>query len=268
VTSEPAGIPLAPIADPLPTSLLVGVDAAVCDLLGIRSLRHRSAALELCARPSLPSGAVAAAYDVIAANWRRCRVTRPITGSTQNWRWRDPKLDIATHNTSPEIMLERAIVGACERRGRADWANQVPIASGVASSSGERRRAIDLVRQAGPEWFELVELKVDSDTPLYAAFEIISYACIWLLSRGAPRTTPNPILDAKRIEANVLAPESYFRRFKLAPLASQLSAEISALGAVHGVTLSFAFERFKDELGRPPFTDAGLMRLLDERRPI
>jgi hypothetical protein len=266
-TAQPHPV-VAPAPGQLPASLLWGVDAAACGVLGVRSLRHRSAALELCSRQTLKSGSVRAVYDVIAANWRCCRTARPVSGSVENWRWRTPKLDIAARNTSPEVMLERAIVAACERKGRTDWSNQVPVASGIAGAFGERRRAIDLVREVGPGSFEFVELKIASDTPLYAAFEIIGYVCIWLLSRCDPRALPSPILKARRIAAKVLAPNSYYTRYALGPLERQLDYELSALGEAFGVDLGLAFEAFEDELGRSPFTDRRLAELLSGRRSL
>jgi hypothetical protein len=88
------------------------------------------------------------------------------------------------------------------------------------------------------------------------------------LSRNEPRRAPNTVLDAHRIDAKVLAPKSYYRRYELGPLAGLLNAELSALGQKHDAELSFGFEAFEDDLGRPPFTDERLVRLLDERRPL
>lgn len=118
-----------------PSSLLYGVEDGVCQTLGIKNLRHRSALFELGARDPIPSGAVAAAYDQIAANWRACRLARPALTSAENWRWRAPQLGISSRNVSPEVVLERALVAACERQGRDDWANQVPVASGMPSAA-------------------------------------------------------------------------------------------------------------------------------------
>lgn len=253
-------------SDAAPTSLLEGVEGAVSEVLRVRSLRHRSALLELGERSELPVGALRAAYDQIQRNWQACSdrgLSRP---STQNWRWRMPQLAIAAHNRSPEVVLERALIGAAERASRTDWSNQVPVASGVAGSSAERRRAIDLVCKREPGWFQFIELKIASDTPLYAAIEILSYLCIWLVSRHPD--AERELLAADRIDAIVLAPKSYYRRFLLAALSERLDAEAEALGADHNVHLSFAFQSFPDELARAPFTDAGLLAVLDERKRL
>lgn len=250
------------------TSLLDGVEQVACRKLGIPSLRHRSALRELTSRSALPKGVVAEVHGRIAANWAACRSAFPISSSTENWRWRAPVTGIARHNASSEVMLERALVAACERTGRTDWSNQVPIASGIAGPSRERRRAIDLVHQTGPGAFQFIELKVASDTPLYAAVEIIAYACVWLLSRQGPPGAVTPILEAGSVDAVVLAPEGYYRPYQVSGLAALLNEELAGLGAAYGVGLAFRYEAFPDALSRPPFTDEGLLAVLDHRRPV
>jgi hypothetical protein len=251
-----------------PTSLLENVETTAAFALGVRSLRHRSTALEICARADAPAGAVGAIFEAIALNWRACRVARGDSSSRENWRWRAPQLQIAAHNASPEVVLERAIVGACERAGRRDWANQVPVASGVAGASAERRRAIDLVHQTGPNAFEFIELKVASDNPLYAAVEIIGYTAIWLLSRGDSAPNPSSLLNAEAVAAVVLAPESYYARYRLEGIARRLDEEMATLGRRFGLGLSFRFEAFPDEFAAPPHSDQRIATLLASRRRL
>lgn len=251
-----------------PASLLEGVDGAICQLLGIRHLGHKSALLELAKRSAFPAGTVDAAYSRIARNWLLCREAAIGSPSAANWRWRVPQLAISAHNASPEVRLERALIVACERLGRSDWSNQVPVASGVAGAKAERRRAIDLVHQRSPTHFELVELKVASDTPLYAAFEIIGYTCIWLMSRRELPATNNPLLAAKAIDAVVLAPTAFYAPYRLETLRQQLADDLQRLGREHDVALSFRFEAFPDHLASPPWTDEELAHLLDTRSAI
>ena len=251
-----------------PVSLLEGVNAAICQLLGIRHLGHKSALLELSQRKAFPAGTVDAAYSQIASNWQLCREAGIGSPSVANWRWRDPQFAISALNTSPEVRLERALIAACERLGGSDWSNQVPVASGIAGAKSERRRAIDLVHQRSPGHFELVELKVASDTPLYAAFEIIGYTCIWLLSRMDSPAPNNPLLMANAIDAVVLAPTAFYAPYQLETLRLQLDSDLQRLGEQHGVVLSFRFEAFPDHLACPPWTAEQLAYLLDDRRPI
>src|SRR6516164_8562703 len=121
----------------LAPSLVHGIEAAVCDALGTSSLRHKSALRSL----RIPTGVDLAGivYRVVHANWTAGRAGDNKDRSRQNWRWTlQPQIRPA--NRSPEVMLERAIASACEAAGRSDWANQIPVASGLTDSTGRRCR--------------------------------------------------------------------------------------------------------------------------------
>lgn len=251
----------------LPLSLFEGVEAATCEILGIASLRHRSALHALGRSDQLPRGSVAAALDRIAANWKACAEAGQGSVSQQNWRWWEPQSFIGAANRSPEVILERAIVNACVAAGRRDWSNQIPVASGVVGPSGEKRRAIDLVQKIGEGHFAFIELKVASDTPLYAAFEIISYVGVWLQSRSGARQTD--LLSATCIDARVLAPSEYYARYELGALEPLLDEELKAYGARHGVKLSFGFETLPQSFTPlQKYTDAEIFALLGGRQPL
>lgn len=247
-----------------PRSLFDGVEAAVCKVLRITSLRHRSALHALGLEKAIPQASVAAALDQIEQNWRLSAAAGQGSTSNENWRWWTPQCQIGPANRSPEVVLERAIARACVSAGRTDWSNQVPVASGVVRSSGERRRAIDLVHQKDVEHFEFIELKIASDTPLYAAFEIISYVGVWLLSRGARSTSQ--LLNATRIDARVLAPAEYYAPFRLDALERVLNEELEVYGGRHGALLSFGFEKFHQGfVPLPHYADADIASLLAGR---
>jgi hypothetical protein len=264
-----AAPPIALDQSPSP-SLFANLAPAVCQTLGIASLRHRSALLELGAHGEIPAGSVEVAYETIAANWGRCRSGATSVVSGANWRWRLPQLTLAAHNRSPEVLLERAIVNACERTCREEWSNQVPVASGIAGSSQDHRRAIDLVQQRGPGHFEFIELKVASDNPLHAAFEIIGYVCLCLLTRrDASAGVLGALLSANRIDARVLAPAAYYSRYRLGSLQRQLDTEIRALGASAGVRLGFGFDVLPASfVPLPGYEDEAMLALLDARSPV
>jgi hypothetical protein len=262
------GVSLAENEIEAPPALLDGIEAAVAAALSISNVRHRSALLALGERDPVPGGTVAALFAAVAANWDRCEGAGVRARSSENWRWRKPQLALGPGNPSREVGLERTLIQACERAGRDDWSNQVPVASGLAGSERERRRAIDLVHQVGPSHFELIELKVASDTPLYAAVEIIGYVCIWLLSRAAGVTSSSSLLCADHIGARVLAPAAYYARYRLAALQRALNEEIATLGKAQGVTLDFRFEAFPDAFAIPPLSNDNMLALLAERRSL
>lgn len=262
-----AGSAVGPLASGVADSLLEGVNAAVCAVLGIARLTHVSALHALGRLGPVPPGSVAAALDMIAANWERSVRAGLGSASRENWRWCAPQTYISEENHGAETVLERALAKTFEAAGRKDWANQVPVASGVVRSSAERRRAIDLVHECGEGHYEFIELKVASDTPLYAAFEIISYVGVWLLSRNGGRG--KPLLDAKRIDARVLAPAAYYAPFSLGRIEQTLNQELQEYGARKGTILSFGFEVFPDSFKPlPSYEDADIIPLIDGRRPL
>lgn len=171
---------------------------------------------------------------------------------------------MAQHNPSAEVRLEQAIAGSGP-----GWANQIPICSGLVGPSADRRRAIDLVHRVGEGHFEFIELKVASDTPLYAAIEIIGYACVWLLARRDDAVPTSELLSADRVDLIVLAPASYYARYRLDRLAAALDGELAELGTSAGVRLSFRFEILPDALvGEARPAGRELLALLDQRRRL
>ena len=143
------------------------MEEAVCSALGIRKLRHRSALLAL----RLPDHVDLAdmVFGVIWENWIAGRAAENMTRSRQNWRW-SLQTYIGEANRSPEVMLEQAVAAACEAAGSSDWANQIPVASGLIAGARDNRRAIDLVHRRDTRTYEMIELKIASDTPLAKPF--------------------------------------------------------------------------------------------------
>lgn len=253
----------------MPVSLFSGIDDAACKALAVPSFRHRSALRELTSRSEIKAGVVEAVHAAIAHNFNSARSRGVVSTSRENWRWCRPQPQIADHNSSPEVRLERAIAATCVRGGRRDWANQVPVASGIMGSHADRRRAIDLVHEVADRHFELIELKIASDTPLYAAIEIIGYGCAWLLAREERGVDISPLLGADRIDLIVLAPRGYYAPYSLNRLQVRLDAELSALGNRNGVRLGFRFQCLPQELAEtnlPP--DERLLALLDLRESV
>jgi hypothetical protein len=164
-----------------PKSLIEGVEEAVCSALEIAGSRHVSVLRDLQLPPDLDF--VRLIHRTIAHNHDRGNAAANRDRSRENWRWQRLRTQIAPHNGGAEVKLERAIAAACEATRCCDWANRIPAASGLIAGAGDGRRAIDLVHRRGDRHFELIELKIASDTPLYAAVEIIGYGCLWLLAR-------------------------------------------------------------------------------------
>lgn len=250
----------------LPTSLIDGVEAAACNALGIKRLRHRSALQSLRLDASVDLAELV--HRIVSSNWSAGRAADNKDRSGQNWRWAlQPQ--IGERNRSPEVVLERAIAGACVRGGRIDWANQIPVASGLISGAADGRRALDLAYRSGERRFQLIELKIASDTPLYAAVELLGYASAWLLARADPPTRSSVLLEAEHVDLRVLAPAPYYAPFDLLPLEASLNDGVCSLGERCSVSLSFGFDVLPPQLSRPPLPDdATLLELLSQRRPL
>jgi hypothetical protein len=207
--------------------------------------------IEFCENPPKSFDGVA----LVAAMYRRIEDNlhkRPIdrTPSQQNWRLRSTNdHDLKTpsdQNRSAEVKLERAIV----EKWRGNWNYQMPIASGLFGEHSDKRRAIDLVFEHQTDHFELVELKIKSDTPLFAAMEILGYGLVYLASRidGAGnlkyKAADLPVLRANKITLCVLAPAKYYGyRGSLSWLKDAINDGLKHL-PLHNLAIDFRFEQF------------------------
>ena len=182
----------------------------------------------------------------IEANWaaspRRLDGRRP---SPQNWRFRAMP-GIAAHNQSPEKTLEKAIVNTAPD---ASWANQVPTASGLYQAHRDRHRNIDLVRRRGPGTYDFIELKVGSDTPAYAALEVVQYAALYTFARRHytdHERAQHELLQAHTIHLRVLAPIPFYGKEPVAALERSISQGLAAFCAAEALAwqMDFAFLAF------------------------
>ncbi|WP_294532300.1 hypothetical protein [uncultured Rhodoblastus sp.] len=246
-----------------PRSLIERVEERVCSALRIASTRHISATRDL--RPPPEQDLVDLIFRTVACNYEQGDAAANRNRSQQNWRWQ-LQTQISGNNRSREVVLERKIAAACQHACPKDWANQVPVASGLIAGPAGGRGAIDLAHRCGERRFELIELKIASDTPLHAAVEIIEYGCIWLLARANPPSLKPEILDADHVDLRVLAPVDYYRGYNLTELEAALNRGCRALGQAQGVTMTFAFHALDERLvGSVTLGDEALLAALDNR---
>jgi len=196
--------------------------------------KQKTSAIRLGAPETPPIDGVALVRELMAvmsgARWRE-----PASASGGNWAWRS---ELSDHSTlSPEVVLERAVVAL---GGVADWTYQMPTSSGLHGSASGKRRSIDLVRRRGADHYALVELKVNSDQPLYAAFEILGYGLAYLHARrnGQRGSGLHDVMTARRIDLVVLGPHDWYafitrsgerHRFALAALAAAIESGLAPL---------------------------------------
>ena len=96
--------------------------------------------------------------------------------SQENWRW-EQQIHLVDNNSSAEVNLEKRLI----RSSNPNWANAIPTASGLFDDGG-RKANIDLAVRNG-KTAAFIELKWDSNHPVYAAVEIIGYAMAWVQAR-------------------------------------------------------------------------------------
>jgi len=232
--------------------------------------RHRSAAHELSRRNAPITGTrefLEASYARIHSNWLAAINAGYTNPSRENWRWkRHP--NISPKNKSPEIRLERSIVSACGD----NWSNQMPTASGLVGPAADKRAAVDLVYREDPSTYSLIELKVNSDNPLFAAIEILMYGLLFVWSRDNQEklgydVQVQPVLAASSVTLSVLAPISYYRDYDLATLSSTLNGGLVEFGERKAVTLGFEFCQLGADYAANS-TSEGIRSAIGDRRPI
>lgn len=198
-------------------------------------------------------GLIAAIYDRIEKNLIRRPNRKP---SSENWKlgsWSN-KGAISENiknkkNKSDEVTLERAIV----EKWPENWTYQVTVASGLFGSISDKRRAVDLVHNKGNGQFDFVELKIKSDTPLYAAMEILGYGLVYLASRQDAAKNLGyvseelPVLRASEITLCVLAPDDFYKNknlyYNLEWLQDAINKGLQKLGKGN-LKMVFRFEKF------------------------
>ena len=247
-----------------------GYERQLANSVGCLNLRHRSAVFT--GDPRSSADILQDLYRELGRAWNLAAEAQSFRRSLENFRWFKPQLQLSSSNNSPEVTLERALVAANCRRGREDWANQVPIVSGLAGPRAGKRRAIDLVHMKSPAECEFVELKVASDTPLFAASEIVLYGLLWLLARrdqSRLSLPPSPLLAVSSLRLSVLAPQQFYRNSDISAISRFFGTGLSALGKTNGVSLSFALTAFPDDFCWPVAADdSWLHHQLDERRVL
>lgn len=236
-------------------SLFNGVREEVCLVLGLKSLDHKKDLLRHRLWPlDAESGRLAAqtVFMKVKSNAAQLAAERADGRSTRrpsamNWRMGHPVFDYDPVSKQGEVGLEREIVKAFHEVGNDDWWNQVPVASGLYGKSAGKRRAIDLVRRRTSTTYDFIELKVESNRPLYAAIEILEYGFAWYFSRlesgigyEAERIR-NSLLSAERVYLSVLAPTAFYFDASYDAFGEGIATALDAIGGEVRMT----FDGFK-----------------------
>jgi len=179
---------------------------------------------------------ILANLDCPDARWR------VMGGSWENWRWKK-NLKFTPRADVDEKTVEKLIAANCGEC----WVNQVPTASGLLDRTSETHCNIDLVCRVGEHSYEFIELKYDDATPLFAAFELLKYVLLFLVSRERREVLrysyeQSPLIWARSLNLVVLAPHEYYAPFSFKWLESEIETALKSLSDAE-VALGFAFEQ-------------------------
>jgi hypothetical protein len=230
---------------------------------GIRTLceQHRTS--------SQRSGLFEGLYKRIHENWKLYRELDRWPMPDKNWVLRVAPKFTAHPTKDREKQFQKQIAICLENEG---WGNDVPTASGLVNAGGKQMN-VDLGHRV-IDGFELIELKIESNSPYDAALQSLRYGAIYMLYRLETELTRrfkgNSMLSAKRIVLEVLAPYSYYSRgdVDLGCLETQLDDEVGLFSKRRnaGVALSFRFMAFAPDFIYRPGMDCELIRDAVRRR--
>ncbi len=190
--------------------------------------------------------------------------------SRENWRSKRVTT-LSDHNKSPEVLLERAVAMLGEAETLPGWLNQVPVASGLVDGRHDKRAALDLVK-LDDDTACFVELKWESDTPAYAAFEVLRYGLVYLFSHvNAVKFdyVDLPVMRVGRVDLQVLAPAVFFDKHELGWLERGLNHaldNISRQKTSDQLSMGFEFLAFPPEF-ELPFRNGAEVRAACEAKP-
>ena len=204
--------------------------------------------------------------------------------SKENWRF-EKKRDLGTHDPNKERGLEKAIVNLSDSANfrASDWVNQVPTSHLLITSTSGRNRNIDLVHKlVEEEEYEFIELKVESDTPMYAAFQIVISGLIYLMSRKFYTSQyidseeilkvidSKKILKARKVHLKTLAPQDYYSDYSLSWLEDELNKGLEAFVSekFNNIEIDFTFTSFPEKFVWPCKNNNELVEALNNRIPV
>ena len=174
------------------------------------------------------------------------------SSSKQNWRY-EVQPNISIQNKGEKVLEKDVVI---KRTPEADWANQVPIASGVFSSTADKKRAVDLVHKVNNDAYEyeFIELKTElkTDNPVYAALEILLYGIVYVFYRkyAMEQYEKNKEKDlplATSVVLVVAAPKEYYEGYELKKFEDELSKNLRewVTTVLPNFSMTFRFDSFK-----------------------
>ncbi len=208
-------------------------------------------------------------YEKIRGNWLTQREPERWPTPDKNWVLRTAPKFTSDPFHRFEKQLQKQVAISLQSEG---WGNDVPTASGLVDRNA-RQMNVDLAHQWG-DGFELVEVKVDSDSPIEAALQILRYGAIYLLYRLEPdlvsRFKTHSMLRARWISLEVLAPRRYYKasNMDLRHIEKRLNWQVQQFVSSRATDLamSFRFTAFPDDFLYAPGIEDARIRSAVHRR--
>jgi hypothetical protein len=125
------------------------------------------------------------------------------------------------------------------------WVNQIPTCAGLVDSQGKLCN-IDLAQRDGNK-YSLIELKYASNTPLYAAMEILQYGLLYVFSRRFMNQLGydnKQMLDAKHVSLVALAPKDFYAGYSVGWLEASMTEGLELFTENKNYKMDFHFEEF------------------------
>jgi hypothetical protein len=259
----------------MPDSILAGADAVVARALGIEGIgsaphqHHRASCVEVCKRAAGCDfeALLRELVKVVESNWNR----RP-AASVKLWDLRCAT-GIDPDHPSIEKQVEKAIV-----RSVPEWFNQIAAGSGLADSSRDRHRNVDLAHRVENGVYELFEFKIgrSADTPLRAAIELLEYCALYTFARLRHTElglfpASRPLLRARSIRLGVLATGEVYSGWDLGALEQAIDLGVRRYARQdlrQAWALSFGFESLPADFSWPLEGGQRLTDVLKRKQPL
>ena len=184
----------------------------------------------------------------------------PQSRSKRLWEFRR-ETNIAAHNSSKEIMLERAVVMLAYNENMPGWYNQCPTASGIGDSSRDRHSNVDLVHWSEVDGHaRLVELKWWNNSPSEAVQQVLRYGAAYYFCRWHRNKLPvrdRESMHARQVSLQVVAPAPYSNSILpdcLARARDKLK-KFDIGSRIEGVSMSLDVLAFPEGFDRLPFSN-------------
>ena len=140
----------------------------------------------------------------------------PSTKSKSLWELRRA-CEVASHNKRTETLLEKAVANLAYNGHMPGWYNQCPTASGIGDSSRYRHMNVDLVHwDRSSDRARLIELKVGSDDPRSALWQVLQYGAVYAFCRAYKGRLPlgrdlrMGMMEAVHVSLEVVAPRCFY----------------------------------------------------------